>query len=195
VHRILSLIGVPVVSCVLVCASAADAQTVALANPGDAIEASAASANQAIIPLAGDGGAAGQAMIIDNANGPDELIISVSGLPPSTRLTVFLTHSPITGALPAQFVGEFRTNPVGTGVFKARTEVTNAFASANQSLADASGIAEVLAAGALIAGANTIPLDWIRIYLGDATTLATVFGPGEGTPGGLLAVTATAPIP
>ncbi len=153
------------------------------------------SSAQTVIPLAGNDLASGEARIVDHPDGPDDLLIKVSGLPGNTLLAVFLTHSPITGALPAQFLGTFSTNPNGKGTLKLKTEVTNAFASANQSLADAQGIAEILAAGAVSAGANTIPLDWIRIYLAEATVLDTVFGPSDSVPGGLLAVTATAPIP
>ena len=147
------------------------------------------------IPLVGADGAAGDATVLDDPDGPDQMMIRVSGLPGSTRFTVFLTHSPITGALPAQFLGEFTTQPNGKGHFKVVTEVTNAFASANISMTDALGIAEVLAAGALINGANTIPLDWIRIYRAEPDSLLTVFGSADGVPGGTLGLTALQPLP
>lgn len=130
------------------------------------------------------GNPTGEVLIIDNPNAPDNFHLSVRNLKPNFRYTVFLGQSQTLGALPVEFVGEFSTDTDGRGTFHAVTEVINAFASANQVLEDANGVADVLAAGALANGANTIPLNWVRIY--EASGTISVFGGSEREIGGPL---------
>ncbi len=161
---------------------------------------SPASAERFSIPLVdATGEVRGQAMVINNPRGPDEFMIRLQGLPTSTRYTVFLTNSPTLGALPAHFVGEFTSAGLAlgangaNGVFRASTEVINVFASHNAQLENDQGIADVPAAGALALGANTISLNWIRIYLAEGNL--SVFGTSENDVGGGLAFTSATPIP
>lgn len=138
-------------------------------------------------------GATGTAIVVDRADGPDKMKLRVEGLPVNQRFTVFLTHSEIPGALPAQFIGVFTTNDKGKGTLKLRAEIINAFASANQGLEDGNGIAEIMGAGALARGANTIPLNYIRGYF--AGPGGNVFGPDESIPGGPIAFVSTQALP
>jgi hypothetical protein len=160
------------------------------------------------IPLIdGSGTTKGTARIINNRYGPDELLITVSGLPlPVTRYTVFLTQSATVGALPAAFLGEFSSSaycdgpyyfgcqPIAAaGTFSVTTEVANGFSGSNTTLTNAMGIADVPGAGALANGANTIPLNWIRIYAASGTL--GVFGGSENEVGGPLVLRTATAIP
>lgn len=146
------------------------------------------------IPLTGnESRARGRVIVINDPTGPDELVVKTRRQKKLTRYTVFLTHSPEIGKLPAQFIGEYETDKYGRGLFKASTEVVNAFASANQSLADESGVADVIAAGALGLGANTIPLNHIRIY--EAAGSLSVFGASDEEVGGGLGLSSVRALP
>ena len=145
------------------------------------------------VSLSGEGRAHGQAVVVNNNRGPDIFILRVSGLQPHTRHTVFLTENQTPGFLPAQFIGEFKTNRNGYGQLYLNTEIVNAFASANQSLADDQGIADVAGAGALANGANTIALNWIRVYLAEGG--GNVFGSSENDFGGGIALTSNKALP
>lgn len=164
-----------------------------------ALLAGSASAETFSIPMVdGAGVMRGTATVIHNPRGPDELSLRLTGLPVNTRYTVFLANSQTLGALPTQFVGEFTSARLAlgggaNGNLQATTEVVNAFASHNASLEDPTGVADVVAAGALAAGANTIPLNWIRVYIAEGNL--SVFGTSERDIGGGLAFTSAIPIP
>ncbi len=149
------------------------------------------------ISLSGNNGVSGMVIIEDRPYRVDSLKLRANGLNPRTRYSVFLTESPVPGALPAQFLGEFTANKKGKGKFKVRTEIINAFASANQSVADNFGIADILPpppAGAIANGANTIALDWIRIYVIPPVG-GNVFGGSEIELGGPLVLTSDEALP
>ena len=131
------------------------------------------------------GGLASGKVIIENEpEGVDTFKLKAKGLKPNARYSVFLTESPLPGALPAQFLGEFKANKKGKGKFKAVTEIINAFASANVAAQDDSGISG-MGSGALAKGANTIPLDFIRVYIIPPNNKGgNVFGGSEDEPGG-----------
>lgn len=133
--------------------------------------------------------------VINRRQGPDSFRLLARGLKPRTRYTVFLTQSSTLGALPAQFIGEFRSNRFGNGELTLVTEIVNAFASSNQSLEDANGVADQFAAGALANGANTIPLNFIRVYEARGTNVQSVFGGSDQEVGGGLVLASTRPLP
>ncbi len=140
------------------------------------------------------GGATGQVLVVNNAEGPDQLNLSIDGLPPDERITIFLTRHQDPSKLPAQFIGEFTTNARGHGTLSLRAEIGDAFASANQELEDEFGEADVFGAGTLPVPrggtANTIPLNWFRGYFVDqidGIPPHNVFGPNEDTAGGAIA--------
>ena len=145
-----------------------------------------------LIRLSGDNGASGTAIVV-NKKGPDDFLLVTYRLKAHTRYTVFLTENPKPGLLPAQFIGEFKTNRKGFGTLTLNAEIVQAFASANQSLADDKGVADVPGAGALANGANTIALNWIRVYLADGG--GNVFGSSESKFGGGIALTSDKPLP
>lgn len=145
------------------------------------------------VSLSGEGGAYGKAIVVSNNRAPDIFLLKVSGLEPHTRYTVFLTENPTPGFLPAQFIGEFKTNRHGFGRLYLNTEIVNAFASSNQSLADDQGVADVPGAGAIANGANTIPLNWIRVYLAEGG--GNVFGSSEDDFGGGIVLTSDQALP
>lgn len=150
-----------------------------------------------IITLSANNGASGKVIIENELYGVDSFKLKAYGLNPNTRYSVFLTESPVPGALPAQFLGEFTSNKKGKGKFKAKTEIINAFASANQSEADDSGIANTPPpppAGAIANGANTIALDWIRVYVIPPAG-GNVFGGSENELGGPLVLTSDEALP
>ena len=130
-----------------------------------------------------------------NKRGPDLFLLKVARLEPHTRYTVFLTEDQAPGLLPAQFIGEFKTNQYGYGRLYLNAEIVNAFASANQSLEDDDGIANVpgSGAGAIANGANTIALNWIRVYLAEGG--GNVFGSSEVDFGGGIALTSDKALP
>ena len=143
-------------------------------------------------------GAFGTVKVINNPYGPDVMQLKIEGLPPNERMTVFLTEDQVAGGLPAQFIGEFTTNPEGKGKLVLRAEIVNAFASANQTQEDENGIARNDGSFPVPPGllppagtANTIPLNWFRGYFVDikppVDSLGTVFGPAEDIPGGVIA--------
>lgn len=150
------------------------------------------------IGLSGGGGggedddASGTAVVV-SYRGPDIFLLTTRGLEPRTRYTVFLTENPTPAFLPAQFIGEFRTDGHGNGRLALNAEIVRAFASANQSLEDDQGIANVPGAGGLANGANTIALNWIRVYLAEGD--ANVFGPNEAEFGGGIALTSDEALP
>lgn len=125
----------------------------------------------------------------DHPDGPDRMILRVRGMDPNVRVVLLLTQDQKPGGLPAQMLGEFTTNAKGKGVLRIRTEVINAFASANVAQSDANGVAasgQNPPAGLLVSaggGANTIPLNFFRGYVVDGA-IDNVFGPDENTPGG-----------
>lgn len=131
----------------------------------------------------------GVIIVEDNPKGPDSLTLRVRGMQPNQRVVLLITEDQKPGGLPAQMLGEFTTNERGQGRLKLRTEIINAFASANQSQSDDQGIAEsgqTPPAGLLVSaggGANTIPLNYFRGYVVDGQ-IDNVFGPDENTPGG-----------
>lgn len=145
-----------------------------------------------LIRLSSENGASGTAVIVDK-KGPDDFLLVANSLLPNTYYTVFLTENPTPGFLPAQFIGEFKTNGKGFGTLSLNAEIVQAFASANQSLADDQGVAAVQGAGAIANGANTIALNWIRVYLADGG--GNVFGPSESEFGGGIALTSEKPLP
>jgi hypothetical protein len=150
-----------------------------------------------IITLSGNNGASGKVTIEVEEYGVDSFKLKAKDLAPNTRYSVFLTESPVPGALPAQFLGEFTSNSKGKGKFKAKTEIVNAFASANQSVEDDLGIANMLPpppAGAIGNGANTIALDWIRVYVIPPAG-GNVFGGSESEPGGALVLRSDEALP
>jgi len=151
-----------------------------------------------IITLSGNNGASGKVTIEVEEYGVDSFKLKANDLDPNTRYSVFLTESPVPGALPAQFLGEFTSNSKGKGKFKAKTEIVNAFASANQSVEDDYGIANILPplppAGALGNDANTIALDWIRVYVIPPAG-GNVFGGSESEPGGALVLRSDEALP
>ncbi len=140
-----------------------------------------------IITLTGIGpgaGASGTVEIVNNPWGPDKMKLKIEGLPPNSRQTVFLTRHRFPSRLPAQFIGEFTTDEDGEGELELKAEIVNAFASANQTLEDAFGEADVAGAGTVLGGtANTIPLNWFRGYFVELFP-HNVFGPDEITLGG-----------
>lgn len=139
----------------------------------------------------GNSSAYGTAIVVSD-RGPDIFRLRTFGLEPRTSYTVFLTESATPGTLPAQFIGEFRTNRRGSGRLSLRAEIVSTFASANQSAEDSLGIGGV-GSGALLNGANTIPLNYIRVYL--AKGVGNVFGPNEEQPGGPIALISQEPLP
>lgn len=145
-----------------------------------------------IVRLSGENGAHGTAVVV-NKKGPDDFLLVSYRLQPMTYYTVFLTESQTPGFLPAQFIGEFKTNERGFGTLSLNAEIVQAFASANQELADDQGIAAVRGAGAIANGANTIPLNWIRVYLAEGG--GNVFGPSESEFGGGIVLTSQHPLP
>ena len=175
----------------------------ALALPLPVLTGVARADDEIVIALFGTGpgaGSSGWVEIEDNANGPDEVELTIDGLPANERITVFLTRHQGLGALPAQFIGEFTTDDDGSGELELEAEIVDAFASANQTREDAFGEAPPSAApspGTLpFAGgtANTIPLNWFRGYFVDIFP-HNVFGPDENTPGGAIAFLSAAPLP
>jgi len=154
--------------------------------------------------LDGSGVSCGKVNITDNRVGPDAMIVKITErncLPSFTKITVLLTQSPTLGSLPAQFVGEFTTDSRGLANYSVVTEVVDAFASANQSFENELGVADIFAAGARGNGANTIPLDWVRMYIGDGdqgfidAVGGSVFGHADTVLGGALNLTTAAAIP
>lgn len=157
----------------------------------------------------------GCARLKNRRNKPDSLLLHVEGLQPLTDFTVFLTHSPQTGSLPAQFLGEFRTNLAGNSTFRARTEIFNAFASSNlagancqgDGFTDDNGVANSSDAGlcdlpgARINQATTVSLDWFRVYQAVATDSfvnavgGSVFGGHADELAGGHILTSTRPVP
>ncbi len=153
-----------------------------------------------IITLSSDDNpkAAGKVKIENEPSGVDSFKLKVKGLKQNARYSVFLTNSATAGALPAQFLGEFKTNRKGKGRFRVRTEIVNAFASANEMLEDDNGIADIMGAGMFMKGAThpMIPLNWIRIYLIPPDNMGgNVFGGSENEPGGPLALTSDEALP
>lgn len=158
--------------------------------------ASASSDKLIGIKLQGGGVAAdasGRIIVINNESGVDTLLMRVRGLNANTRYTLFITESDTLGALPAQFLGEFTTNRRGKAKLTLITEIGNAFASANQILEDDFGIADTMGAGGIANGANTIALNWLRVYLAEGGF--NVFGGSEDERGGGLVLTSEQPLP
>lgn len=139
--------------------------------------------------------ATGIAHVVNDPNGPDAMQVHVANMLPNTIFTLFLTQSQIGGSLPVQFLGQFQTNNQGAGNIEVKTEIVNAYATANQTLENALGIANILGAGILARGANTIPLNFIRVYFGGAANIPTVFGVNEKQPGGLFVLASTQALP
>lgn len=138
------------------------------------------------------GPANGVALVTSRAYGPDELYMPVYGLSPNTVYTVFLGQSGTTGALPVQFLGQYTTDANGSAIFEVEAEIINAYAVANQLVENDQGIATIRGAGDVTAGANTIPLNWIRVY---TTGTINVFGTSETNSGGGHIMTSKAPLP
>jgi len=129
----------------------------------------------------------GTATITSNPDGPDTLRLQVANLEPNQEHTVYLAASPLIGALPAQYLGFFRTAVNGAGSFSAVTEVMDAYLGANPSMTNTTtGIAPP-AAGVLANGALPIPLDWMRIHRAQPTagSAGTVFSKNGAEPGGV----------
>ncbi|MDF1662667.1 MAG: hypothetical protein P1V97_12900 [Planctomycetota bacterium] len=139
--------------------------------------------------------ACGEVQIVDNVEGPDSFQLSVQHLKPLTLYTVFLTHSRKEGALPAHYLAEFKTDRRGEGRLKLLTEIINVFASANQGVENRAGIADSMGAGALLNGATTVPLNFIRIYSAKANGVESVFGRSEGEKGGGLVLVSDSELP
>ena len=79
---------------------------------------------------------------------------------------------------------KLRTDDFGEGELELRAEIVNAFASANQTLEDSFGEADVFGAGTILDGtANTLPLNFFRGYFVELFP-HNVFGPDENTLGG-----------
>lgn len=139
--------------------------------------------------------AVGLAHIVSHPNGPDTMVLQVDNLVANTIFTAFLTNSPTGGSLPVQFLGQFTTNNRGAGQIEVKTEIVNAYATANQTLENQFGIANILGAGVIARGANTIPLNFIRVYFGNAANVPTVFGTSERAPGGFFVLASTVALP
>jgi len=73
-----------------------------------------------------------------------------------------MANSPLEGALPINFLGEFVTDAVGAGTFGVVTEIINKFDIANHTL-EVDGVAGQ-GAGAANGDAVTNELNFIRIY-------------------------------
>lgn len=138
--------------------------------------------------------------IKDNPKGPDQMLLRTQGMTPNQRVVVLLTQNQKPGGLPAQMLGEFTTDNAGKGILIIRSEIINAFASANRAQENSQGIAssgQTPPAGLLpsLGGtANTIPLNFFRGYVvNDAINNA--FGPDEYTPGGSPIFESTVAIP
>ncbi len=93
-----------------------------------------------------------------------------------------------------QFLGNVTSDDFGQATISFTTEVVGAYAAHNHQFTDSSGIADVFAAGALSLGANTIPLDWIRIYFAVPDQVQSVFGVDDISPGGGLLMSSSTPI-
>lgn len=128
--------------------------------------------------------ACGEIQVVDNDDGPDSFQLSVRYLQVLTRYTVFLTHSKKEGALPAHFLAEFKTDRRGEGQLTLLTEIINVFASANQGVENRVGVADSMGAGALLNGATTVPLNYVRIYRASPNGIESVFGRSECEKGG-----------
>ena len=141
--------------------------------------------------------AAAAVTVIEDKRGPDQLRFKAKGLKAQTRYTVFMAQSSTVGALPVQFLGEFTTDKKGRGQLNLTTEIIDAFATANQTLENNLGLAATPGAGALANGANTIPLNYIRVYLGVSSPggLQSVFGTSAKKPGGGLVMSTKRPLP
>ncbi len=130
--------------------------------------------------IAGAGGS-GTVEIRVNPTGPDKLKLKVKGMPANTVMTVFLTFHRTPGGLPAQFLGEFKTDKKGKGKLKLVTEIVNAFASANPSLdggdGEEPGGTDV---DKIDKGALRFPLNWFRGYRAGG---GNVFGTSDLTGG------------
>ncbi|MCF6250234.1 MAG: hypothetical protein L3J75_03040 [Methylococcaceae bacterium] len=74
------------------------------------------------ITLSGNNGASGNITIEVEEYRVDSFKLKAIDLDPNTRYSVFLTESPVPGALPAQFLGEFTSNSKGRGKFKVKTD-------------------------------------------------------------------------
>lgn len=133
-------------------------------------------------------------IIVENHSaGPDSLLLQASGLAAHTRYTLFITQSATPGALPAQLLTEFTTDERGQGNVTLITEIGNAFASANQQLENEQGVADSAGAGGIANGANTIALNWFRVYAAEGGM--NVFGGSEDEQGGGLVLTSVEPLP
>jgi len=139
--------------------------------------------------------ATGTIEIHEHKDGPDRLDLRMDHLPPHLRVTVFICETSIPGSLPAQYLGEFTSDRHGHGRLKLETEIVDAFASANMSMQDASGIVHNTGnfPDALANGANTIPLNFIRGYAAEGGV--NIFGPDEDHAGGGPVFIHTTPIP
>lgn len=137
--------------------------------------------------------ASGLIIIENHDSTPDTLLMQVAGLKAHTRFTLFITQSADGGRLPAQFLSEFTTDRRGQANVTLITEIGNAFASANQSLENEEGVADVAGAGGIANGANTIALNWFRIYAAEGGM--NVFGGSEAENGGGLALTSEQSLP
>lgn len=137
--------------------------------------------------------ASGLIIVENNSSRADTLLMQVTGLAVHTRFTLFITQSADGGRLPAQFLSEFTTDRNGQANVTLITEIGNAFASANQELENEEGVADVAGAGGVANGANTIALNWFRIYAAEGGM--NVFGGSEAENGGGLALTSEQPLP
>ncbi len=143
------------------------------------------------VPMADPNGnfaATGTTFVTENANGPDQLLLTASGLEANRKFTVFLAASPVIGALPVQFLGEMTADAAGDAAFAVTTEILDAYAAVNPSMTNADGVAPAVA-GALGNGAFAIPLDWVRVYQAEADPGfgGSVFGANADitSPGGI----------
>lgn len=169
---------------------------VALAVGMFSMTASASSDKLIRINLQGGGAApeaSGEIFVLNKESSVDTLLMNVRGLNAHTRYTFFITQSPTPGALPAQFLAEFTTDRRGKAQVVLLTEIGNAFASANQSFEDGLGVADVMGAGGIANGANTIALNWFRVYLAEGGM--NVFGGSEDEAGGGLALVSERALP
>jgi hypothetical protein len=69
----------------------------------------------------------GTVKVIDKPKGGDILKLKVRNLNPNATIRVFITSSEGSDDTPAVFLGDFKTNPQGKGVFIVKVEVFDAF--------------------------------------------------------------------
>jgi len=159
-----------------------------------ALATTASAGNRIKLTVTGSGdcdGGTGTVMIFKNDRGPDNMVVRLKDFPAGRQVALMMAQSPTLGAIPTHNLGLININKKGKGRVFLRTEIVDAFISVNQGLENKLGVADILAAGAVSQGANTIALDFIRGYLVPlADEGISTFGPtADIIGGGLCSVT------